>query len=285
MVLKKISSIKDHKIFRDFEWERDVGKNQKDEFKDLNLIYGWNGSGKTTLTNLFFAIRRLQKNMKTDQPIDITQEIEWLTTGKIYFDKLLLSDLVDDPQKVSSIRVFNEEFVKQNIKSDELLETFIIGEGNIDTHQFLIKKNKELLESVNLYQKTKENENKILQSLHELENTIHNNILDALDTNKRSISDGFFKGKILSCMSVEKKDTLTDKEFEKLQYDFWAEEQATIEYVDIIFEIEMLYTFKNLHREISLFLEEIVSASILEEALSDENLSMWLQTLRNVFWS
>ena len=57
-MLKKISSIKNLGVFKDFSWDSQVfnkgGAVQK--FVDINIIYGRNYSGKTTLSRIARAL-------------------------------------------------------------------------------------------------------------------------------------------------------------------------------------------------------------------------------------
>jgi len=48
MMIRKIKSVKNFGIYRDFRWDKSL-----QEFERLNLIYGWNYSGKTTLSRIF----------------------------------------------------------------------------------------------------------------------------------------------------------------------------------------------------------------------------------------
>ncbi|MBT4333678.1 MAG: AAA family ATPase, partial [Candidatus Cloacimonetes bacterium] len=46
-MITKINKLKNFGIFQNFSWS------DLDNFKKINLIYGWNYSGKTTLSKLF----------------------------------------------------------------------------------------------------------------------------------------------------------------------------------------------------------------------------------------
>ena len=48
MLIRRIKSIKDFGIFKEFKWKGDCP-----DFEKRNIIYGWNYSGKTTLSRFF----------------------------------------------------------------------------------------------------------------------------------------------------------------------------------------------------------------------------------------
>ncbi len=56
-MIKRISSLKQFGIFRNFAWDAD----ELDDFGRYNLLYGWNYSGKTTLSRVFSALQAPEK--------------------------------------------------------------------------------------------------------------------------------------------------------------------------------------------------------------------------------
>ena len=95
MQIKKIVRLKDCGVFSDFQWPADLP-----EFGRYNLVYGWNGTGKTTITRVLASLES-----KTSPK-----------TGEI---TLLLDDLrvrgADFPSASSEVRVFNRDFVEQQV--------------------------------------------------------------------------------------------------------------------------------------------------------------------------
>jgi len=159
-MVTKIKSISNFAIFKDFEWDKYVVEtNGKPvNFKAINIIYGRNYSGKTTLSRI----------------------VRSLETGKIpdKYDNPQFCVTLDDTEITQStlsshsktIRVFNEDFVKENLKfitnPDEEIESFaVLGDDNneiekqIDKIKDELGKNKEGEEKTGLY-KQQENNNK-----------------------------------------------------------------------------------------------------------------------------
>ncbi|MEI7670108.1 MAG: AAA family ATPase, partial [Pseudomonadota bacterium] len=98
--IESINEIKDFGIFVNYQ-----NKNRK-QFAKVNIIYGWNGSGKTTLGKLLACLD--SKKIDEDYP-DATFNV--VINGADYSKQ----ELLDLPVK---IRVFNEDYVKQNISFD-----------------------------------------------------------------------------------------------------------------------------------------------------------------------
>ena len=124
-MFKKIAHIVKFGSFRDFDWDASVlDKDGKPaEFKKVNILYGRNYSGKTTLSRIFRALEKgkLPANYKK---IDFT--LEDAKRKKITAKSLGgYSD---------SIRVFNIDFVKDNLqvdpgKENDTLKSFSIALG------------------------------------------------------------------------------------------------------------------------------------------------------------
>lgn len=125
-MIKKIIEIKNLAVFDDFNWDASV--RDKDgyivEFKEINIIYGRNYSGKTTLSRI---VRAFETGKISDK---------YLAPGF----KLLLSDSSslsegDITSHNLKFRVFNEDFIKENLKfianPEDSIEPFaILGEEN-----------------------------------------------------------------------------------------------------------------------------------------------------------
>jgi len=126
-VIQKVSRLKNAGVFVDFGWSATL-----EEFKRFNLIYGWNRSGKTTLSRVF---RALETKTLHDSLLASDFEVQH-ANGKIKKDEIAQSNLL--------VKVFNEDFVRENVFFDEADKTFnsvvYIGEEDVER----IKKIKEL---------------------------------------------------------------------------------------------------------------------------------------------
>lgn len=125
-MIAKINKIKDFGIFKNFNG------NTLPEFKAFNLIYGWNYSGKTTLSRVF---RCLEKGKLHDDYLTATFEMENTT---VKYDNTFAVK--------PNIRVFNSDFVKENLKwdADNIEPIFLLGAENIELQNELKQKEADL---------------------------------------------------------------------------------------------------------------------------------------------
>ncbi|MBC2840118.1 AAA family ATPase [Robiginitalea sp. SC105] len=141
-MITKIKHLRNLAVFRSFDWDsevRDKGNNVV-LFKKVNIIYGRNYSGKTTLSRVIRALEIGKISDKFDDPeccicIEGSRDVQE-------------SDF-EDHNKV--IRVFNEDFIEDNLKfivnPDENIEPFAILGGDNTTIEKKISDFKEKLGS------------------------------------------------------------------------------------------------------------------------------------------
>ena len=129
-MIKTIQQIQDFGIFKDYSRPQNI-----EDFSKLNLIYGWNYSGKTTLSRIFRSIELgslhsdysgAQFKVSTNQGGSITE-----------------SSLSQIPVK---IRVFNSDFIKDNLSldGDAFVPILLLGQESIEIQKKILR-NKELL--------------------------------------------------------------------------------------------------------------------------------------------
>ena len=99
-MIKKIESIKDFGIFKNFNWSS--SPNIKD-FNLKNLLYGWNYSGKTTFSRIFSSLR--DKTLHESYSKGFFK----IKTSCGDFDS---TDLTEFPFE---ILVFNSDYIKENL--------------------------------------------------------------------------------------------------------------------------------------------------------------------------
>lgn len=127
-MLRKINRIHEFGVFNRFSWDstvRDKGNNIG-HFKKLNIIYGRNYSGKTTLSRI---IRCFEVGTLHDKYLSSQFEIDHTEEGILDQEKLIDHSF--------DVRVYNEDFVKDNLKflidEQKHIEPFaIIGENNVE---------------------------------------------------------------------------------------------------------------------------------------------------------
>lgn len=109
------------------------------EFNKYNLIYGWNASGKTTLSRLLRCFEL--KKIHNDFP---NAEFEIQMEDRVSFNHKALD-------QVLNIRVFNKDFIDENIFTAEgkVKPIYYIGKEDIEKKNKLegLKRNKEITEN------------------------------------------------------------------------------------------------------------------------------------------
>lgn len=121
-MIKKINKIKNlGLVFTNYAWDANLPL-----FKRFNLIYGWNGNGKTTLSKLFEALNTGYLKDNPNLEYEIEDEADTKYKQSEVFNK--------------KIRVFNEDYVENNIK---------LVEGRANSISILLgEENKELVEQI-----------------------------------------------------------------------------------------------------------------------------------------
>ncbi|MEA5442477.1 AAA family ATPase [Cyanobium gracile] len=124
--IRKIDLIRGMAVFRDFHWASSVrdGGNNIAEFKRINILYGRNYSGKTTLSRIFRALETDSISEKYGSP-----EFQVTFEG----GSTVTEDSLGSHGQV--IRVFNEDFIKENLRfivdDEHTINSFaILGEDN-----------------------------------------------------------------------------------------------------------------------------------------------------------
>ncbi|KIO76829.1 hypothetical protein TH53_13000 [Pedobacter lusitanus] len=125
MSIKKFKHINNLAVFQDFDWDAIIrdDKGAIVEFSPINIFYGRNYSGKTTLSRIMRALELGTISDKYEAP-EFT---------------VCIKDLSDVTQvnlsaHTKKVRVFNEDFVKENLRfisnADESIVPFAILGGN-----------------------------------------------------------------------------------------------------------------------------------------------------------
>jgi wobble nucleotide-excising tRNase len=182
-MITKINKLKNFGIFQNFSWS------DLDNFKKINLIYGWNYSGKTTLSKLFqiLEFKDSDKYFEGSEFNITTEQNEVIANHN-------QSDLDSFP---FAVKVFNTNYIKRIFTFDEPNSdiqpiSFYLGDpsGELDKKIKKLDKKTNQLENIrdNRYQKIVEkfkNYNKASGKFSEKAKDIRENYLDnKLDQNK-----------------------------------------------------------------------------------------------------
>lgn len=126
-MIKKFQRITNLGVFGAFQWDQEVvnANGQAQRFQHINVIYGRNYSGKTTLSRLLRALETHTLSEKFGG-----REFE------IVFDDGSVATHENFDSYAGKIRVFNEDFVRDNLRfinnPDEAIEPFaLIGDDNV----------------------------------------------------------------------------------------------------------------------------------------------------------
>lgn len=233
--IKKIDSIKNMAVFQDFLWAssvRDEGNNVA-EFKTINIFYGRNYSGKTTLSRIFRAMETGFISDKYASP-----EFQLSFNGSTTVTQ---NSLTDHGQV---IRVFNEDFVKDNLRfivdNEHTINSFaILGEDNtkieeeIEKHEGELGKEKDksgligkMLETAESYQSAKREYDDRSSSLEDKLRDKANKAGTGIKHNKLFGDATYNVPKIktdINTVSAESYNQITSEQVEK-HYDLLKEE-------------------------------------------------------------
>lgn len=126
VMIKKIGTIKHFAVFEDYDWDlSSTDKNGRPlKFEKINILYGRNYSGKTTLSRIFRSLETGQLPENYDDP-----QYELIDENGNKIDQNKLADFS------SPVRVFNEDFIKSNLKflidpTGEIAPFAILGNTN-----------------------------------------------------------------------------------------------------------------------------------------------------------
>lgn len=158
--IKKIDSIKNMAVFQGFSWDlsvRDHGNNIA-EFKKINIFYGRNYSGKTTLSRI---LRALETGSISDKYTSPEFQLSFKDAS------IVTQSSLNNHGQV--IRVFNKDFVKDNLRfivdDEHSINSFaILGEDNAKLEEEIEKHEAEL--------GNKENKSGLLGELNDAENKL-----------------------------------------------------------------------------------------------------------------
>lgn len=127
-MIRTIQKIKAFGVFDDFQWPAGLP-----EFKQFNLVYGWNYSGKTTLSRAFRCFELKQPHL------DFASAQVQLKAGDGTVHHLSV------PHTAPVFRVFNSDFVRENLSFDSGSATpiLVLGAEDIAMQEALTAKEAE----------------------------------------------------------------------------------------------------------------------------------------------
>ncbi|WP_337522561.1 AAA family ATPase [Dialister invisus] len=274
-MITKIEKIENLGIYKNFT------SSKINEFKKYNLIYGWNGSGKSTLSRLFSSfsgkdISELYSGFKTSVCVD----------GKVYTERQM-------PISSEFIKVFNEDFIKDNIDWNGILKSILLlDEENIDEMKLYNSLKKELYgdeDTRGMLKDSEDKEKELQDKERELQKILTNigknvkNNLQLLDTTD-SYYMNYDKRKVLSLIedgtnSISENDLIKEEELDAV-----IKKARPIKKEAITKSIYSL-NLDNIQEEIrktSDLLTKSVASRVIEELKNNFQLSSWVENGLNL---
>ena len=277
-MISRISKLKHFGIFHDFTWPKEK---EPSSFKKFNLIYGWNRSGKTTISRVFASCEK--KNAGGEGEIrQYPKDGEF--TIKTSDGKTIKNKDVGCPVP---IRVFNQDFVEENISFDPSRPSepiVYVSEEDIERKNRLARLEKEQTKLDDDYERSKEEYTSAKKRLDNFltdwarkiakfssfdarRNYTRKNLKDRI----QEIGIGNFGDKILSHES-EKDYYETSKSDER-------KKQAEIAELHFSFELndEVIDNFHKIFGKVEELLEKKVISKTLDRLKNDRALNNWVQ--------
>lgn len=280
-MIKKISKLKNFGIFQDFSWITEVPP-----FKKFNLIYGWNRSGKTTISRVFASCEK----KCTYDPIKFRQypesgEFDIETTS----NEIIKNSNVDSNSL--SIRVFNQDFIDDNISFDPLDSCnpiVYISEEDIETKNKL----KSLIDQIQPLSSKYQG----LETLRESAQKIEDNFRIALaqtitqlltDKTKRDRYYSYDKSSVKEKINEIGVDNFADKilsDEDKKKYEAISKSEvgktqtAFSEYsFSFSFNNEIIDNFQKIFEKVKTLLDKKIVSETLDRLKDDQALNNWVK--------
>ena len=286
--IKKIQSIKRMAVFQNFNWDpviRDSGNNIA-EFKKINIFFGRNYSGKTTLSRI---LRALETGVISDKYETPEFNLALDDNGIISQHSLL--------NHGQTVRVFNEDFVKENLRfiiddSHSINSFAILGddnnkiEGEINIHELELGSD---VESTGLFGKLKD-ATAVFRSAKKSFDDKSNRLEDKLKDKANKAGTGIKHNKTygdanynvpklkkdLETISSEKYAALTDEKIDELHQ--LLKEEAKPEVPESTY---LNLKFSSLSKKTKELIQKKISVSEpIQELLDDAILQAWVRTGR-----
>lgn len=279
-MIKKISNI-NFGIFKNFDWDTNLGKDTK--FEKINIIYGRNYSGKTTLSRIVRALETKSISEKYENPV-----------FKIEFEDNVSSITQENYTSNNQlVRVFNEDFVRENLSfpynDDGDIKSFaLLGKENVELQIEINNITKELGSNeennkTGLYKEEDEKQKKYNDSKKDYERA-YNNLQNELTSGARQIGGGlrnYNKNKLQQDIDIVLKDNfiiIEDNKKENLNNLIKENSKQTINTIS-----NQITSFKELSNQVKNIVEQKVGDSTkIEELVRNAELNRWVKEGKSI---
>ena len=263
MKINQILKIESLGLYKNFAWD-----NQCSKFNQYNFFYGWNYSGKTTLSRIFKCLE--DKKCHPDY-----SEMKFSIVADIVADNDILTQ--NDIGKNYPIRVFNEDFVKENFEwnneQKEIEPVLILGEESIYLENSLKNFESNKKEKTNEREKKGVEKSKKDQELQKSQTDKASEIRSILNiTNPKDFDKTKLENKI-----DEIKDNYN--QFILAEDDYLKEKEKLNEEVKEEINLNVIkYNLEEFTKKINNILQKKISVQkIIEKLKENQKLSAWVR--------
>lgn len=166
MKITKIQDLKNYRVFKNFTW------GDLPEFNRYNFVYGWNGSGKTCLSDFFKMLSSFE-----GPPSDFEFNIEIEVQSP---QKENITNFNFNKEKFSKVRIFNANFIRENLERDVLDKIFYVGKKNIDAQKSITSLKKEIQKNIETTTRFKLEKKEKLNSIEKRQKEIARSVKENL---------------------------------------------------------------------------------------------------------
>ncbi len=273
-MISKISKLKNFGIFHDFSWETELP-----EFKKFNLIYGWNRSGKTTISRVFESCEK-----KCTYDKDKFKQCPENGEFEIKTDDNATVKNTDVVTNVLPIKVFNQDFIDENISFDPLDSCnpiVYVSEEDIASKKLLEQYRLDKVTLKNVYEQAKKDKiskettkSTFLTSLgREIANILFDKSYNKAKAESKINTIGIdnFGNKTLSDEDKKKYEAISKREAGKNQTAL-PENQFSFS-----FDGKSVDSFQVIFEEVKKLLGKKVVSETLDRLKNDQNLNNWVK--------
>lgn len=259
MKIKKIQKINNLGTFNNFQWQDNY-----QEFGQYNFFYGWNYSGKTTLSRIFRCLEiKVQHSDFPDAEFSLETDNGNVTQRDISGDY--------------PIRVFNEDFVKDNFQWNN-------EEAKVDPVLILGKEAKYLELKVKELQKQKREKEKTFEGEKEKKGRIERNLENSLTdkaseirnilviTNPKEFDKNKLEEKINSIKDFYQNYILSDNEKNKTLKIYRSKKAE-----EVTFKVPQLRLSTFISEVKNILSQKVTAQQIIEKLKENPKLSDWVK--------
>jgi wobble nucleotide-excising tRNase len=257
--IQRLLSLTHPGILRSFAWPDDLAP-----FAQYNVIYGWNGTGKTTISEL---LRQLEKRAT---PPESTGALE-VDHTPLPFDRFPQSDL--------PIRVFNRDYASETVfpvGGGDLPLIVVLGKEDVDRRKALDELTASIARLEQDQQQREAEANAANESLDSFCVQLAKSIKDALTSPGAGPFNTFNKSNYRSRVDEMLKASahaawlLADEEVAATRIACEAKAMPALP-----LPVELFSDVTPLHHMVTAILQQVVTATVIDELRADAALSRW----------